>query len=130
MPRKPRKPAGRPKGARNKATLAAEALLEGGAEALTRKAIELALAGDGPALRLCLERIVPVRRGRMVTLDLPPVKTAADLTEAQGVVVAALASGYISTDEAADIGKALEAFGAAIERRDLEARIAALEGKK
>jgi hypothetical protein len=37
---------GRPKGSRNKATLAAEALLDGEAEALTRKAIELALAGD------------------------------------------------------------------------------------
>lgn len=74
---------GRPKGTRNKATLAAEALLEGEAEALTRKAIELALAGDGAALRLCLERIVPVRRGRAVALDLPPVRTAADLTAAQ-----------------------------------------------
>lgn len=36
-------PAGRPRGARNRATLAAEALLEGEAEALTRKAIELAV---------------------------------------------------------------------------------------
>ena len=44
-------PAGRTKGARNRATLAAEALLEGEAEALTRKAIELALAGDPTALR-------------------------------------------------------------------------------
>ena len=39
-------PAGKPKGARHRATLAAEALLDGEAEALTRKAIELALAGD------------------------------------------------------------------------------------
>src|SRR5215831_6568815 len=45
--------AGRPKGARNRATVAAEALLDGQAEALTRKAIERALdellrnVGDG-----------------------------------------------------------------------------------
>lgn len=39
-------PAGRPRGARNSATLAAEALLDGEAEALTRKAIQMALAGD------------------------------------------------------------------------------------
>ena len=49
----------RPKGARNRATLAAETLLDGEAEALTRKAVELALAGDTTALRLCLERVLP-----------------------------------------------------------------------
>ena len=52
-------PLGRPKGARNRATIAAEALLDGEAEALTRKAIELALDGDTTALRLCLERLMP-----------------------------------------------------------------------
>jgi hypothetical protein len=45
-------PSGRPPGARNKTTLAAEALLDGEAEALTRKAIERALEGDTTALRL------------------------------------------------------------------------------
>jgi hypothetical protein len=52
-------PKGRPAGARNKATQSAELLLDGEAEALTRRAVELALAGDGMALRLCLERIIP-----------------------------------------------------------------------
>ena len=52
-------PNGRPKSARNKSTLAAEALLDGEAGALTRKAIELALNGDLGAIRLCLERIIP-----------------------------------------------------------------------
>jgi hypothetical protein len=55
-------PKGRPAGARNKATQTAELLLDGEAEALTRRAVELALAGDGMALRLCLERIIPPRR--------------------------------------------------------------------
>ena len=43
-------PDGRPRGARHKTTLAIEALLEGQHEALTQKAIDLALAGDGPRL--------------------------------------------------------------------------------
>ena len=47
-------PNGRPKGARNKATIAAEALLDGDAEAITRKIVEKALDGDMIALRLCL----------------------------------------------------------------------------
>jgi hypothetical protein len=52
--------AGRPRGSRGKATVAAEKLLDGEAKALTRKAIDLAKEGDTTALRLCLERIVPV----------------------------------------------------------------------
>src|SRR4029077_7685570 len=40
-------PSGRPKGSRNRTTLAAEALLDGEAEQLTRKAIELA-KGERP----------------------------------------------------------------------------------
>lgn len=39
-------PAGKPKGSRNKATLAAETLLDGEAETITRKVIELAKPGD------------------------------------------------------------------------------------
>src|SRR6266478_9460794 len=59
-------PAGRPMGARHKATVAAEALLDGEAEALDGKAVEMALAGDGTTLRLCLDRIIPPRRERPV----------------------------------------------------------------
>ena len=39
-------PAGRRVGCRNKTTISAAALLAGEAEALTRKAVELALVGD------------------------------------------------------------------------------------
>ena len=55
-------PRGRAAGTRNRATLAAMELLDGEAEALTRTAIDLALGGDMAALRLCIERIIPVRR--------------------------------------------------------------------
>ena len=50
-------PNGRATGSRNRATLAIEALLEGEGEALTRKAIDLAKAGDMQALRLCMDRL-------------------------------------------------------------------------
>jgi len=39
-------PGGRRRGSRNKATLAAAALLAGGSDAVTRKAVETALGGD------------------------------------------------------------------------------------
>jgi Family of unknown function (DUF5681) len=65
--------AGRPPGSRNRTTLAAESLLEGEAQALTRTAIKLALAGDTTALRLCLERIVPQRKSRAVSFEAPRI---------------------------------------------------------
>ena len=59
-------PTGRPRGSRNATTLALEALLDGQANALTQKAIDLALGGDMAALRLCLDAILPPRKGDQV----------------------------------------------------------------
>jgi hypothetical protein len=64
--------------ARHRATLAAEALLDGEAEGLTRKAVEMALAGDTTALRLCLDRILPPRRERPVNFTLPSLRKPTD----------------------------------------------------
>jgi hypothetical protein len=69
-------PAGRQTGSRNKATLAAAAFLAGESEALTRRAVELALTGDPTAMRLCLERILPPCRERTVKFALPPIESA------------------------------------------------------
>ena len=66
-------PAGRPCGARNKATLAAEALFDSEAEALSRKAVELALGGSEGALRICLDRIIGAAPGAA-----DPARRAAD----------------------------------------------------
>jgi hypothetical protein len=67
-------PAGRPKGALNKITLATQALLDGEAEALTRKAVALAKEGNPMALRLCLERLLPPRKDRPINFTLPKIK--------------------------------------------------------
>jgi hypothetical protein len=50
---------GKPKGACHQTTQAVAALLNGEAEALTRKAVDMALSGDPIALRLCLGWIAP-----------------------------------------------------------------------
>jgi hypothetical protein len=55
------------------------ALLAGAGEALTRKAVELALAGDPAALRLCRGRIVGPRREPPVEFTMPAIRNAADL---------------------------------------------------
>ena len=86
-------PRGRPMGSRNNATLACEALLEGQALALTQKAVELALAGDTIALRLCMERLCPVRKDRPVSFPLPPINTARDAANVAAAVTEAVAAG-------------------------------------
>jgi hypothetical protein len=99
---------------RNRATLAAEALLDGEAEALTRKVVEMALAGDVLALKLCLERIIPPRKDRALRLALPHVETLDDAREVVNVVLAAAAEGEITLAEARDVLSLVEAARRAI----------------
>ena len=120
-------PLGRRVGCRNKTTIAAAALLAGEAEALTRTAVELALIGDPTALRLCLERILPPCRDRMVKFALPPIESAADIAAAMKAVTAALAGGVISPGEAATIAAVVDTFVRAIETSDFERRLQLVE---
>jgi hypothetical protein len=120
-------PAGKPKGSRHKTTLAIENLLEGQAEALTRKAVELALKGDVTALRLCLDRIAPARKDAPVMIDLPRIDTAEDTLKAGSAIVLAVAGGEISPDEGAKLMALIEAQRRQIETSDLEQRLDELE---
>lgn len=118
---------GKPKGARSRATMAAEALLDGEAEGLTRKAVELALAGDTVALRLCLERLVPPRKDRPIVFDLPVIGSAADHPTALAAVLAAVAAGELTPAEAEAFAGIMDHHRRAIETGELADRLAALE---
>lgn len=120
-------PDGRPVGSRHKATIAAETLLDGEAEALTRKAVDMALAGDATAMRLCMERLLPPRRDRPLAFTLPPLKTTADLAPAIAAITSAVADGQVTLPEAADLSRMVASFGEAIKTLDLEDRLSKLE---
>jgi hypothetical protein len=120
-------PAGRPKGSRNKATSAVEELLDGEAEALTRKAIDKALEGDMAALRMCLDRLLPPRRDRLVTFELPTIESAGDALKASSAILAACAAGQLSMREAGEFMNLVSSHVRMHESNDLEARITALE---
>jgi len=120
-------PSGRPQGSRNKTTLAVEALLGGEAEGLTRKAIEIALAGDIGALKLCLERIAPVRKDREVAFSLGNLETATDVSAALSDILRAVSEGQITHLEGEIISRVLDAKHEAIATVDYEQRIMALE---
>src|ERR1700704_6949262 len=123
-------PAGKARGTRNKVTLAIEALLDGEAETIPRKAIELAKAGDMSALRLCLDRIAPPRKDRSVSFDLPSIKSAADAAKASAALVAAVASGELAPSEAAELGKLIESYIRALTASDFETRLNQLESAR
>jgi Family of unknown function (DUF5681) len=120
-------PAGRRQGSRNKVTLAIEELLDGEADALTRKVIDLAKAGDMVALRLCLDRIFPPRKDRPITFTLPTLDSAADAAKSSAIIVQAVASGELTPSEAADLSKVLDSFARTLEATDFEKRLAKLE---
>jgi Family of unknown function (DUF5681) len=118
-------PGGRRRGSRNRATLAAAALLAGESEALTRKAVEMALAGDPTAMRLCMERVLPPCRERTVKFSLPSIDgtltgetcgpSAHDVSLAMNAVTSALAQGEITPGEAERIAGVVDTFVRAIE---------------
>lgn len=117
-------------GSRHKVTRAVEALLEGQHEALTQKAIDKALEGDIVALRLCLDRIAPPRKDGPISITLPPVRTAADTVAASAMLLAAVAEGDVTPDEAGRVMALLTAHKGIVETGELERRIIELERAK
>lgn len=121
--------AGKPAGCRNHASRLAEALLDGEVEALTRKAVALALDGDALVLRLCLDRIIAPRRSRPVQLDLPPIADPADITAAMAAVTAAVIGGVVTPSEGAEVAKVVDTYVRALETSEFDRRLKALEAE-
>ena len=118
---------GRPKGARANATVECEALLDSNVKELTQKAIDLALAGDSIALRLCMDRIAPPKKDRPVAFKLPKIKGAEDHPGALAAIMAAVATGDLTPLEGQALAAMLAEHRKAIETADIETRLAALE---
>ena len=114
-------------GSRHKVTLAIESLLEGEAEKLTRKCVEMAMAGDTTAMKLCLERILPARKDRPVQLQIPEIEGVEDLTRAMAALLGAVAAGELSPTEATEMAKLVEAHRRTVETVELEERLRRLE---
>lgn len=120
-------PAGKPKGTRHKSTMAALALLEGEASALTRKAIDEALGGNMVALKLCLERLVPPAKERPVDIVFPEVSEASDLAKLTATLLAAVGNGDLDPGQAASLAKVVEIHRNTLETEDIESRLQKIE---
>jgi hypothetical protein len=116
---------GRTPGSKNRATLVAAELLAGETEVLSRKAVEIAMAGDVVMLKFLLSRMLP--RERLVKLDLPKMEFADDAVEAFGYITSAVSAGTISPSEGAALAVLVKSYSEAIDMADVVKRLDALE---
>jgi hypothetical protein len=120
-------PAGKKPGTRNRATMLGQELLDAQAPNLVRKAISMAIRGDVAALRICMDRIVPVARHRTVRFSLPTLSSAKDASAAMAAVLAAVAEGTLTPDEVSELSNLVANFVKTLEVTALGERIEALE---
>jgi hypothetical protein len=105
-----------------------EALMEGQWEGLTKTAVALALRGDTTALRLCFDRIAPPRRGTSIDIpDFPAIKSAADVPHALAALIAAVAAGLLTADEAKPLSEMFTAYVNAVDIVDTAAEVAEIK---
>jgi Family of unknown function (DUF5681) len=100
-------PAGRVPGSRKK-TLAVEAALFDHAQELVTDLVRRAKNGEPAAMRLAMERILPVGRGRPLPIALPSIRSTEDALVAADVIIDALKEGAVSAHEAADLLRVVE----------------------
>ena len=120
-------PGGKPRGCRNATTILFDELLKDNAKDLIEKAIAMAKGGDGPALRLCIDRLAPPRRDRPVWFELPKMSEARDAVSATAAIVAAVASGDLTPLEASELSKVVDGYARSLQTVEFEERLLKLE---
>jgi hypothetical protein len=122
-------PAGRRPGTKTRKQALVESLFEGEVAEIAKKALELARAGNTDCIRIVLDRVAPVRRGRPVNFKLPRVSDAADVVECFNGILRSCANGTLTIEEAQALASVVEAGSRAILVRELEDRIERLEAR-
>jgi hypothetical protein len=120
-------PAGRPRGSRNRPRARVQSLLEGKAEDVARKVIEMAQAGNIRALRMCLDRIAPAPKYEPGTCELPPLENPADTVKAMAKIAEAVATGDLAPCEAISMAKVVETYIHALQAKAFDERLAKVE---
>ncbi|HCU68160.1 MAG TPA: hypothetical protein DGF30_02805 [Desulfomicrobium sp.] len=125
-------PSGRPRGARNKASVLAQKLMEGQAEAVVQTVIEAALTGDMAAARLIVERLVPPARERAIQADLKLPKDICVKSAPQifGEIFRAVTGGRLLPAEGEGLLKLLRMYFDAYELSELERRVNEIESQQ
>jgi|GEM_PF-343422 len=128
-------PKGRTPGVFTQATVLARTLLESKAAELTNKAITEALAGNPIALKLCLERLVPVPQNRAVQVNLPeprkpsPNSTPAEILAEHNALLRSVANGELTPQEGQSLSAIIEARRRSWEAVELHQRLNDIEDR-
>jgi hypothetical protein len=117
-------PGGRPRGSRNRRTMAAEKLLDENAERIMQRVINMAADdGDKMMLRVCMDRIVPRAKQSPVAFQLPPVATPTDAIKAMSTIVQGIADGELTPIEAAELSVLVRLISQVASESDIEHRL-------
>ena len=120
-------PQGKAKGTKNRATLAAEQVLQSDLDKICHKLIEEALTGNIQAIRLVLDRVLPIKRDRDIKIRLPKLQTTDDAVKAMSLIIESVSCGNITPSEGEAMSKVVDAFVKAIQVYDVEKRVVKLE---
>jgi hypothetical protein len=121
---------GRPPGARGKAALLAEQLIDADCAGIVEQLVTAAKGGDVAAAKVLLDRLLPAKRDRHIEYQLSPINSAADAAAAINHILAGVGAGELTASEGDALVKMVESAAKVIEISLLEARVAALEGAR
>ena len=83
--------------------------------------------GNLPALRICIDRILPPRRERPVHFTMPELRSVGDASKAISALMSVVAKGELGASEPAELSKLIETYVRALEATELEQRLLNLE---
>jgi hypothetical protein len=98
-------------------------MLDAEAPNIIRTAIDGALVANPMMLKLCVERLLPVRKERAVPLDLPKIERSQDVPAASSAIVAAMGEGTLSVIEAKMHLEVLEMHKRTLEMAEYKKRL-------
>jgi len=122
-------PAGRPKGAKNKATLLAEEAMAEKVGAVVDKLVERALAGSTTAIRQFLDRTMPMPRG-CIGFDLPDLRGPRGIADAQEALIMAVAARQVPARDAERVMNLIDRFKSTLQTEKNMARYAEIEAQR
>lgn len=121
-------PRGRVRGVPNKISRKVLGAIAEHEKELVATLVDMALAGDVKALKICIERLSPVMREHpLPAVKLPAIETPEDLPKATGALLQAATSGTMTPGEVAALSAAVRVHVDALQTADLAERVRLLE---
>jgi hypothetical protein len=104
----------------------AMALMQDDIEAVIGKLVEMAKAGNITAIKIVVDRLVPVPRDSTVMFDAPKLKTSSDLRKALSGVLQAVAAGTLTPAEGQAVAQVCSALSLTHTLEELEQALDAM----